>query len=159
MKESILDHKKLLIVDDEPDILAIVEGEIAESSPSATIDKATSYEEAAGFLKSKEYDLVLLDIMGVRGLDLLETAVKRKFKVVMLTAHALNPEALKRSHDMGASAYLPKDKLGELVPFLENALEDGFVTGWKRLLDKLEPDFDKALGHNWKTNAGITYWF
>jgi DNA-binding response OmpR family regulator len=159
MKESILDHKKLLIVDDEQDILAVVEGEISESCPNSTIDKATSYEEATGLLKSKEYDLVLLDIMGVRGFDLLETAVRRGFKVAMLTAHSLSPEALKRSHDMGASSYLPKDKLGELVPFLEDVLKDDFVTGWKRLLDKLEPDFDKTLGHNWKTNAGIKYWY
>jgi DNA-binding response OmpR family regulator len=159
MKESILDHKRLLIVDDEPDILSVVEGEISESCPNSTIDKATSYEEAAGLLKSKEYDLVLLDIMGVRGFDLLETAVRRGFKVAMLTAHSLSPEALKRSHDMGASSYLPKDKLGELVPFLEDVLKDDFVTGWKRLLDKLEPDFEKTLGHNWKTNAGIKYWY
>jgi DNA-binding response OmpR family regulator len=159
MKESILDHKKLLIVDDQQDILMVVEGEIGESCPNSTIDKATSYEEAAGLLKSKEYDLVLLDIMGVRGFDLLETAVRRGFKVAMLTAHSLSPEALKRSHDMGASSYLSKDKLGELVPFLEDVLKDDFVTGWKRLLDKLEPDFNKTLGHNWKTNAGITNWY
>jgi DNA-binding response OmpR family regulator len=159
MTESILNHKKLLIVDDEPDVLAIVEGEIAESCPNSTIDKATSYEEAAALLKSKEYDLVLLDIMGVRGFDLLEIAVTRGLKVAMLTAHALSSEALKKSHDMGARAYLPKDKLGELIPFLENVLKDEYKTGWKRLLDKLEPDFDRTLGHNWKTNAGITYWF
>jgi DNA-binding response OmpR family regulator len=159
MTESILNHKKLLIVDDEPDVLAIVEGEIAESCPNSTIDKATSYEEAAALLKSKEYDLVLLDIMGVRGFDLLEIAVTRGLKVAMLTAHALSSEALKKSHDMGARAYLPKDKLGELIPFLENVLKDEYKTGWKCLLDKLEPDFDRTLGHNWKTNAGITYWF
>jgi DNA-binding response OmpR family regulator len=159
MTESILNHKKLLIVDDEPDVLALVEGEITESCPNSTIDKATSYEEASGLLKSKEYDLVLLDIMGVRGFDLLETAVARGFKVAMLTAHALSSDALKKSHDMGASAYLPKDKLGKLVPFLENVLTDEYKTGWERLLDSLGPDFDKALGRNWKTNAGISYWF
>ena len=70
-------------------------------------------------LKANDYDLVVLDIMGVRGFDLLEIAVTRKFKVAMLTAHALSPEDLKKSHDMGARAYLPKDKLGEVVPFLK----------------------------------------
>ena len=159
MTESILNHKKLLIVDDEADVLAIVEGEITESCTNSTIDKATSYEEASDLLKTKEYDLVLLDIMGVRGFDLLEMAVSRGFKVAMLTAHALSSEALKKSHDMGARAYLPKDKLGELVPFLENVLTDEYKTGWKRLLDQLGPDFEKTLGRNWKTNAGITYWF
>ncbi len=159
MNESLLDNRKLLIVDDEPDVLAVVEGEIASSFPNTRIDKTTNFEEATELLNANEYDLVLLDIMGVRGFDLLEKAVKRRFRVVMLTAHSLNPEALKRSHDMGARAYLPKDRLGELVPFLEDVLKDEFITGWKRLLEKLEPDFNKALGPNWKTNAGITYWF
>jgi len=35
----------------------------------------------------------------------------------MLTAHAMNPEALKRSYDKKARAYLPKEKLGAIVPF------------------------------------------
>ena len=77
----------------------------------------------------------------------------------MLTAHALSAESLKKSHDMGAMAYLPKDKLGELIPFLEDILRNEFKTGWKRLIDELEPDFDKALGPSWKTNAGISHWY
>ena len=159
MAESILNHKKLLIVDDELDVLAVIEGEILQSCPDSKIEKASDYEKAAELLKSKDYDLVVLDIMGVRGFDLLETAVTRKFKVAMLTAHALNPEALKKAHDMGARAYLPKDKLGELVPFLENVLKYEYKTGWKRLIDKLGPDFDIVLGPNWKTKSGITYWY
>ena len=97
--------------------------------------------------------------MGVRGFDLLEIAVSRKFKVVMLTAHALSSEALKRSHDMGAWAYLPKDKLGEMVPFLEDVLRNDFKTGWKGLLEKLEGDFDSSLESGWKEKAGISYWY
>ncbi len=45
------------------------------------------------FLESKPYDVVILDIMGVRGFDLLELSVKKGLKVAMLTAHALSPEA------------------------------------------------------------------
>jgi len=47
MTESILHHKKLLIVDDEPDVLAVVEEEILESSPDCRIDKASNYEDAS----------------------------------------------------------------------------------------------------------------
>ena len=149
MIESILNHKKLLIVDDEADILATIEQEICEACPSCQFDKATDYEVAADFLKSKEYDLVILDIMGVRGFDLLEIAVTREFKVAMLTAHALSPEALKKSHDMGAMAYLPKDKLGELVPFFEDVLRNDHKSGWKRLLEKLEDFFNEEWGPDW----------
>ena len=77
MTESILNHKKLLIVDDEPDVLAVVEQEILQGCPDSKIDKASNYDNAAEFLKSKDYDLVILDIMGVRGFDLLEIGVIR----------------------------------------------------------------------------------
>lgn len=160
MAESILNHKKILVVDDEPDILTTVEEEILASCPDAKIDKATKYEDAAGFLKSKDYDLVILDIMGVRGFDLLEIAKGKKGKVAMLTAHALNPEALKKSHDMGAMAYLPKDKLGELVPFLEDILRDDYKTGWQRLMQKLDSFFDDKFDEpEWKKKAGIHAWW
>jgi DNA-binding response OmpR family regulator len=150
MTESILNNKKLLIVDDEQDILAIIEDEICQSCSGSMIDKADNYENAAELLESKDYDLVILDIMGVCGFDLLEIAIKRKFKVAMLTAHDLSLEALKKSHDMGAMAYLPKDTLGELIPFLEDVLMNDHKTGWKRLIKKLENYYDKEFGSDWK---------
>jgi DNA-binding response OmpR family regulator len=159
MASSILNGKRLLLVDDEPDILTIVEEEILDVCPGCKIDKATNYEDASSLLKAEVYDLVILDIMGVRGFDLLEIAVARKFRVAMLTAHALNPEALQKSHNMGAMAYLPKDKLGEIVPFLEDVLQYDYKTGWKRLLDKLENYFDARFDAKWKEKTGLPYWY
>ncbi len=150
MTESILHHKKLLIVDDEPDVLALLEEEILLSAPDSKIDRAGNYKDAAGLLKSNDYDLVILDIMGVGGYDLLEIAVARKFKAVMLTARAMWPEALKKSHDMGASAYLPKDKLGELVPFLEDVLQNDYKTGWAQLMRQLDKYFNEQWGNDWR---------
>ena len=151
MEESILNGKKILLVDDERDILVTVEEEILDSCPDCKIDKADTYENAAQFLKSNDYDLVVLDIMGVRGFDLLDIAVARKFRVAMLTAHALTPEALKKSHDMGARAYLPKDKLGELVPFLEDVLSYEYKSGWKRLMERLDDYYTKKFeGYDWR---------
>jgi hypothetical protein len=77
----------------------------------------------------------------------------------MLTARALSPEALKKSHDMGARAYLPKDMLGELVPFVEDLLQQEYETGWKRVLSKLENYFDDRFESNWKTKAGVIHWY
>jgi hypothetical protein len=99
---------------------------------------------------SLTYDVVILDIMGVRGFDLLELAVSRKFPVAMLTAHALTPEALKRSFEMGARAYLPKERLGEIIPFLEDMLKYEYLPGWKRLLEKMEGFFNERWGQYWK---------
>ena len=136
MKESVLDGKRILAVDDEPDVLAVLKEEIVEACPSCQFDTATTYEDAAKKLETGNYDLVILDIMGVRGFDLLSLAVSRNLKVAMLTAHALSPEALKRSFEMRAMAYLPKEKLGEIVPFLEDVLQYEYLSGWKRLMQK-----------------------
>jgi len=154
MKDSILKGKRILAVDDEPDILAILEEEILGACPDCRFDKATEYEQAVQKIRSSAYDLVILDIMGVRGFELLEFAVSRNLRVVMLTAHALTPEALKRSYELKAQSYLPKEKLGEIVPFLEDALTHEFSSGWKRLFEKMVDFFDKKFGEGWKENLG-----
>jgi DNA-binding NtrC family response regulator len=158
MSQSILDGKKILAVDDEPDVLAVLEEEIMDACPACRFDKATTFEEASKLIESNPYDVVILDIMGVRGFDLLDMAVKKGLKVVMLTAHALSPEALKKSYDMKARAYLPKEKLGEVVPFLEDVFKYDHMTGWGKLMEKLhgfftanfESDWEKKTGMNWK---------
>jgi CheY-like chemotaxis protein len=150
MSDSILNKKKILIVDDEPDILAVVEEEIKASCTDCVIDKSDGYEKAVKFFQSKSYDLVILDIMGVRGFDLLEVAVKKDMKAVMLTAHALSPDNLKRAHNLGARAYLPKTKLGKIVPFLEDVLKYEFEPGWKRQLGALRDVFNDLWGRDWE---------
>jgi hypothetical protein len=44
-----LNHKTLLVFDDERDMLAVIEEEITQSCPDSTIDKAYNYEKAAEF--------------------------------------------------------------------------------------------------------------
>lgn len=145
MAESVLNGKRILAVDDEPDVLGVLEEEIRAACPKCIFDKATSYEQAEQMLRSTHYDVAILDIMGVRGFDLLDAAVNRNIKVAMLTAHALNPEALKRSYDKKARAYLPKEKLGQIVPLLENMFEYEYPPGWRHLIRELEPYFHEKF--------------
>jgi len=157
MTESILNGKKILLVDDEIDVMMLVEEEILYSCPHCHIDKAGTYEEGAKLLKSRAYDVVLLDIMGIRGFDLLKLAVSRNFKVAMLTVHALTPEALRKSIEMSARAYLPKEKLGEIVPFLEDVLKYEYLPGWKRVMDKLKTFFDAKFESDWEKKTGLDW--
>jgi DNA-binding NtrC family response regulator len=157
MKKSILDGKRILAVDDEPDVLMVLEDELMAAAPNCKYEKAAKFEVAADKLKSETYDVVILDIMGVRGFDLLELAVNRNLKVAMLTAHALNPEALKRSFEMKARAYLPKEKLGDIVPFLEDVLTYEYLPGWKRLFAKLEGFFTEKF-ENLREKSGFNFW-
>jgi hypothetical protein len=56
---------------------------------------------------------------------------------------------------MKARAYLPKEKIGEIVPFLEDVLTYEYLPGWKRLFTKLEGFFaEKFEG----LEAGYKFW-
>ena len=148
MSKGILNGKQVLAVDDEPDVLDILGEELRDYG--VKLDRATSYREANEKISSLTYDLVILDIMGVRGFDLLQFAVVKKLPVVMLTAHALSPETLKRSIELGARAYLPKDQLGQIAPFLEDVLTLNYQSAWKAILSKLSSSFGKRFGPEWR---------
>jgi CheY-like chemotaxis protein len=152
MHESILNHKRVLIVDDEPDVLEVLTEEIHSVAPECGIDTATSYDKAIELLSSWTYDLAILDIMGVRGFDILKRATTRPnpVPVVMLTGHSLSPESLKQSVELGARAYLPKEYLGSVVPFLEDVLTYEYGTLWRRVLKQVEGVFDKSWGPYWR---------
>ena len=143
---SILKGKAILVVDDEPDILDTVE----EVLDMCMVYKAPDYNSAIQLLLGFTYDIVILDIMGVNGFELLKIAVRRGFPTVMLTAHALTTEALKNSIKLGAVSFLPKDKIHELPHFLENVVLGGGRSVWKKLFDHLESYFNERFGKDWK---------
>jgi DNA-binding response OmpR family regulator len=99
-----LKGKTILVVDDEPDVLDTV----AEELDMCIVDKAQDYNTALQYLASYTYDIVILDIMGVNGFELLQNSVDRGFPTVMLTAHALTPDALKKSIKLGAVSFPPQ---------------------------------------------------
>lgn len=144
--DSLLRDKVILVVDDEPDVLETVEEEL----DICLVHKATDYDTALQYLLSYTYDIVILDIMGVNGFELLKTSVSRGFPTVMLTAHALTPEALKRSIKLGAVSFLPKEKISELRSFLEDVVLGGGKPVWQKLFEKLGSYFNKRFGPDWR---------
>jgi CheY-like chemotaxis protein len=149
MQESILANKRILAVDDEPDVLDALKEQL-EDYPGLVFDKATDYESAFHLLRSWTYDLVILDIMGVRGFDLLNAAVALGFPAVMLTAHALTVQALRKSIELGARAFIPKEKMADIVPFLEDVLTFEHRPGWRQLFDRLGGFFNAKFGPEWQ---------
>ena len=144
--ESPLKDKVVLVVDDEPDILDIVEEELN----MCLVRKAADYDTALQYLVSYTFDIVILDIMGVNGFELLKSSVYRGFPTVMLTAHAMTPEALKKSIKLGAVSFMPKDKITELRLFLEDVVLGGGKPIWQKVFDKLGDYFNKRFGPDWK---------
>jgi DNA-binding NtrC family response regulator len=143
---SLLQDKMILIVDDEPDVLDT----IAEQLDMCRVHKAKDYNKALQLLASYTFDIVILDIMGVRGFELLKHAVSRGFPTVMMTAHALTPDALKKSIKLGAVSFLPKEKMSELESFLEDVVLGGGKSAWEKLFDKLGSFFNRRFGPDWK---------
>ena len=143
---DLLKDKTVLVVDDEPDVLDTVE-EVLET---CQITKAGDFETARQYLMSYSYDIVILDIMGVNGFELLQISVKRGFPTVMLTAYALTPEALEKSIRLGAVSFLPKEKMGELDEFLADVVLGGNRPVWDKLFVKLGRLFSSRFGPDWK---------
>jgi len=144
--ESPLKGKTILVVDDEPDVLTTV----AEILDLCRVDTASNFETGLQLILKNSYDVVILDIMGVNGFELLKNAVLRGFPSVMLTAHALTPESLKKSIRLGAVSFLPKERMGDLVEHLEDVVLEGGKPAWQKLFDKLGDLFNKRFGPDWK---------
>ncbi len=144
--ESPLKDKVVLIVDDEPDVLETIKDEL----DMCLVHTAKDYDTALQYLLSYTYDIVILDIMGVNGFELLKNSVSRGFPTVMLTAHALTPDALKKSIKLGAVSFLPKEKITELREFLEEVVMGEGQPTWQKLFNKLGSYFNKRFGPDWK---------
>ncbi len=145
---SFLKGKHILAVDDEADVIETIE-EILEE---ANVDVARDYDTASKKIAQTSYDLAILDIMGVNGIQLLEECVKKGIPAIMLTANSMNPESLIESIKKGAISYLSKEHLSVLdsmVTELLTAQIKGEGT-WKLLFDKLGDFFDNRFGNNWK---------
>ena len=152
---DILKGKKILAVDDEIDILDTLE-EILEG---CDVERAASFESAKELLENKTYDAAILDIMGVRGFDLLEIAIEKNIPALMLTAHGLNPDNLVGSIKLGAKSYIPKDKMHEIDIYLKEiflAKERGIEKSGNWFA-RLGAFFDERFGHGWK-NKDKKFW-
>lgn len=156
MATSILEGKRILAVDDEPDVLDTLQDLLGDYK-GLVLDRATDYETGFHLLRSWTYDAVILDIMGVRGFDLLNASVHLGFPTVMLTAHALSADALKKSIEMGARAYIPKEKMVDIAVFLEDVVTLEHGSNLKKMFTRLGGFFNKKFGSQWMEDEK-TFW-
>ena len=146
--EKMLKGKRVLIVDDEPDVLEL----LTELLDMCKVDRASSFEEAKELLENNYYHIAVLDIMGVQGYELLDIAKKREIPALMLTAHAISEEHLKKSIQKGASFYAPKDEINNIATFLADVLEakEKNKNVWAKWYERLSGFCDRRFGPNWK---------
>ena len=146
IETKILEGKKLLVVDDEPDILETIK----ELLDMCNIDTAADFETGEKLLNRNKYDIAVLDIMGVNGYELLEVANKKSVPALMLTAHALSPDNFAKSISGGAEAYIPKEKIAKIDIYLSDLLNahEGNEKP-HRWFARLKSFFDVQFGYDW----------
>lgn len=152
---TLLDGKKILIVDDEPDVLETLE----ELLSMCTVVKALNFQEAKDLLETQHLDMAILDIMGVDGYKLLDLANTRGVTAVMLTARALSPDDALRSFKEGAAYYIPKDEMIDISTFLNDVLEakEKGKDPWRSWFERLGSYFNTRFGAGWQ-EKDKDYW-
>ena len=144
-----LKGKKILIVDDEVDVLETL-GDLLDM---CVIDYTRNFDTAEKYLKKNSYDAAIFDIMGVDGYKLLKMAKERNLPALMLTAHALSPANLLKSIKQGAFAYVPKDEMPDIDVYLSDIIRAKLKDDRKSLIwfRKLKTTFDENFGPDWLT--------
>jgi CheY-like chemotaxis protein len=124
---------KLLVVDDDPDILALVQLRLQRAGHR--VIGASSGAEALAIVAERGVpDLAVLDVSmpGMSGLELLSTLREQQSKdlpAVFLSAR-VQPEDIERGRALGAT-YLTKPFIASaLLNAVERALAEANTTGW-----------------------------
>ncbi len=143
---DILAGKRILLVDDERDILDTLE-DLLEGCETVT---AENYASALQQIESNPLDIAILDIMGVNGYELLKHCVAKGITAVMLTARAQTPDDVLRSYKEGAAYFIPKEEMARMTTFLEDIVEakqKGQNT-WATWYDRLATFGRRAFGND-----------
>ena len=107
---------KILIVEDEPEIVRLIENRLENEKFDVTI--ALDGKEALDYIRSNHYNLVTLDIMlpHVDGFTLCENVRKRHKDSLILIISALDTvEQKEKAYLLGADDYIPKPFSPKLV--------------------------------------------
>lgn len=120
-----MDSKSVLIVDDEPDTLGLIE--LTLQTAGYQVVTAANGDQALGLLENESFDLLLLDIMmpGKTGFDVvreLRSSERQVPPIVFLTAK-YQDEDREIGDSLGAAAYLKKPTTrGDLLDAIELAI-------------------------------------
>jgi CheY-like chemotaxis protein len=153
-KQNLLAGKRLLIVDDEPDVLDT----LADLLSECKITRATDFTQARDLLETQYFDMAILDIMGVNGYELLDICNEKRVIGVMLTAYAMTPEDIKKSYESGAASFVPKEKISDIATYLIDIYEakEKGKNLWWRWFDRLADYCEKKFGPEWQKEHGFT---
>jgi CheY-like chemotaxis protein len=151
--KSLLEGKRILVVDDESDVL----DSLADLLFECRVTRASSFEDAKDLLENQYFDMAILDIMGVNGYELLEICNEKRVIAVMLTAYAMTPEDIKKSYDNGAASFVPKEKIADITTYLSDIYEarEKGKSLWWRWFDRMADYCERKFGPDWQKDHGF----
>jgi hypothetical protein len=137
MSQSMIYDKRILIVDNDPNFSPILVRKVREASPNCKVDIAGTYLKAVEQMVSWTYDLVIMgDIVGSKS-NLLDIAELLKFPVAVLRPDDPPTMTSKQTSQMKAKAYFPREKVNQIIAFVQDSLGCGSRPRWEFLLKKI----------------------
>lgn len=116
--------KVLLVVEDDADMRRLI-GVVLSADPRIEIvGEAATASEAIAVARSTQVDLIILDhfiegdVMGLQAAPTLKVLAPNA-KILLFTSHDLSTEV---QREPAIDAYLPKRKIGELLPTCRHLL-------------------------------------
>jgi len=149
----------ILVVDDRPENLVVMEGIL--ESPSLNIIKANSGAEALGLMLEHEFAIVLLDVQmpemdGFETAEFMKKSEKTKIiPIIFVTAINYDKKSISKGYDAGAVDYLFKP----IDPIILKSKVDVFVNLYQqketikeqtRLLEEKVQELLDLKEENWK---------
>ncbi len=110
MERNLLERKRILVVDCEPETLDTV-AEVLSASEVVTVGNA---DEARPLIAKDFFDLAILDTVGANGCDLLRDCHANKLLAALLTARIVEVRRLNMAMKLGAMSFFCKDELHRL---------------------------------------------
>jgi len=111
-----MEKPKILVVDDEKEVLTMLCGWINRMFDCECVDSVDNGKKAIDALLTKEYDLVLMDIKmpDKNGIEVMNEVKAKKAlpKIIVITAWE-SSAVIYEAMQAGASAYLPKPLTAE----------------------------------------------
>lgn len=138
MEGQILEGKRILVVDNEREILNMVSQALAASEVVAV----GNADEARPLIARESFDLVILDTARANGCALLDDCHANKLPAAMLTPREVEVRRLNEAMKRGAKSFFPRDDVQRLSKSVADLLEHlEKETYWTRLSRRIKAGF------------------
>ena len=152
-----MDGKRILVVDDDPDLLFLVAHGVKSLSPDYQVNTANNAIAALEQVQKQNFDLVVTDFMmpDMTGLELVQKVqeISPGTRLVLMTAHHDTKRIRGNSKELGLAGFVGKPfVLADLLEIVQRVVTETSVTSEQVQTDvaSLKDSIDKQLRDLWQ---------